>query len=173
MRSLRFSQKIHTGFTLIELLVTISIIACLVGLLMPALSRIRAKAQTTVCAGNLRQIGIATLQYAADNNQHLPVIEPWPSQPVYSSGAGAQTMLAALAPYGVTAQMLQCKADLSGPNYYAKEGTSYQWFPGANNTNLLNVKAAGLFLAFDYTNVHGDRSNILFADGSVVGAVNH
>lgn len=174
MRLFRDSRKSLIGFTLIELLVTVSIIACLAGLLMPALSKMSAKAQTTACAGNLRQIGIASLQYAADNNQHLPVIEPWPAQPVYSPGAGAQTMLAALGPYGVTAQTLRCKADVNGPNYYAKQGTSYQWFPGANNTNLLNVKSAGgLFLAFDYTNIHGNLSNVLFADGSVVGAVNH
>ena len=69
------------GFTLIELLVVISIIALLVSILMPALSRAREQARKTVCASNLRSNALALRIYAEQNNDKLPagrdVAWPW------------------------------------------------------------------------------------------------
>ena len=65
-------RDMQIAFTLIELLVVVAIISVLAALLLPALGSAREKAYRGVCANNLRQVGMATISYAGDNNEALP-----------------------------------------------------------------------------------------------------
>jgi prepilin-type N-terminal cleavage/methylation domain-containing protein/prepilin-type processing-associated H-X9-DG protein len=62
----------NDGFTLIELLVVISVIAVLMGVLLPSLGRAREAAKRSVCGNQLRQIGMAMKTYTSENDNRMP-----------------------------------------------------------------------------------------------------
>ena len=69
-------QPRHRAFTLIEVLIVLGIIAVLAGLLLTVRSRVSDKAAQTMCVSNLRQLGIALMMYAQENDQAFPFSSP-------------------------------------------------------------------------------------------------
>ncbi len=81
----------HNAFTLVELLVVIGIIALLISILMPALTKVRFNAKAVACASNQRQIYLAMAMYANENHGYMPGVNAregnWGAQYFTSYGA--------------------------------------------------------------------------------------
>src|SRR5471030_3311170 len=94
------------GFTLIELLVVIAIIAILAAILFPVFARARENARRASCMSNLKQIGLATMQYTQDYDERFPNEGcSFPIQPPYDASYGSDERLL---PYIKSYQVFVC-----------------------------------------------------------------
>jgi prepilin-type N-terminal cleavage/methylation domain-containing protein/prepilin-type processing-associated H-X9-DG protein len=110
------SVRSKDAFTLIELLIVVAIISLLAAILFPVFNRARENARRTACQSNLRQMGLATLQYCQDYDDVLPG-ESTSDQPVPLTGNRVQLWMDLIYPYIKNQQVFMCPNDLGqAPN---------------------------------------------------------
>ncbi len=146
------------GFTLIELLVVIAIIAILAAMLLPALAQAKAKAQTTKCLNNARQIGIATALYVGDNRDCFPCGVNVKNDVTWSDPTAWHILLVPFLAGNTNAgtKVYACPADMEGaqqtypvPPGYIKFQVSYRasayiFRPSAGASKMAPLRTTGI-----------------------------
>jgi prepilin-type N-terminal cleavage/methylation domain-containing protein len=133
-------MRLRRAFTLVELLVVIGIIAVLMALLLPALSRARLQAERVACMSNLRQLGVALIAYATDHKGSFPasgsVVFPYPEDWVHWQ-PGRDLSESRIRPYlNSDLELLKCPAGVEDRKPYTGGfGTVYPPYPYSYSVN--------------------------------------
>jgi prepilin-type N-terminal cleavage/methylation domain-containing protein len=147
------SRPTRRAFTLVELLVVIGIIALLVAILMPSLSKARKQADTVKCMSNMRQVGLALVQYANTNRGIL-----------FPKGLGAglprerRWPMAVFTPAEWNPPILTCPSDFE---------------PVEEHSYVLNDYLSDYHVRYHNTNVNGLNPSQIIVMGEKVSSENH
>ena len=117
----RISQGKSRAFTLIELLVVVAIIAILVAILVPSLSRARQQAYRVKCAANLKALGMGLMYYADDNNDYMPDMRGAAGPPGYWAEQIGRYVKIKRSKVGSRNGLLRCPSD-ENPPYFVITG---------------------------------------------------
>ena len=120
----------HQAFTLIELLVVIAIIAVLIALLLPAVQQARESARRTQCRNNMKQLGLALMNYESSNQQFPP------SRINLKTGGSAPNLTTPPWPAGSIFQQswpVMCMPQLDQAPLYDGYNGKLNWYAASND----------------------------------------
>lgn len=162
----KWAVRKKNGFTLIELLVVIAIISILAAILFPVFARARENARRSACMSNMKQLGLAFLQYTQDYDEQLPI-----NGSTSSGGPGTHSWDVCIAPYsgqkvgGASPMIFRCPSDTSSQT---RRSYAIPWWgmygPGSTATFVFGTFGTAQFVGVKQADIPHPATTIMLAE---------